>query len=193
MKYAKINSTNSGLQQVAGWFDADALDYPSEDFTSSDFVKMTDAQWADRFDKPNYSPSTGKFTATAPPPTLAEAKDAQRQKIDAAYANALAQPQSFTTAAGKTAKFTPDKKTRDYLLECELGFRNKKATPSEFTFEAHDGTEIPFAYADLLGLAEVLVTYGNTQYRNWKSKIKAIDAVTTSTSSPIKTVQSITW
>lgn len=124
---------------------------------------------------------------------LANAQSTQKQTMDAAYANALQQPQSYTTKAGKTAKFTPDKATRDYLLECELGFRNKQATPSGFMFEAHDGTEIAFAYADLLGLAEVLIGYGNTQYRNWKKKYKAIDAVTTSTSSPIKTVEGITW
>lgn len=72
-KYAQFDSTATAPAPVVGWFDTDALTYPTLP-ASADLLELTLAEWADRLSG-LWAVSSGKLVAYTPPtiaPTLAQ-------------------------------------------------------------------------------------------------------------------------
>lgn len=186
--YAKIDSANTALQPVLGFYDTDALTYAGIDFKSADYIEMTSAQWSARLDNPYYDPSTKSFGATPPAPTLEQAQATQLATMAAAYASAIQQPVAFTNAAGTAKTYQADPGSVSNLQNMLLAYQGTKTVPSGFYWVSEDNTQVPFTYADMEGLATTMGNQGLAAFQNLQTKKAAINAATT-----VAQVQTVTW
>ena len=122
------------------------------------------------------------------PRTLAQVQDSQCSLIDAAYANAIAQPVSFTTAGAVTKTFDADAQSTATLQSTLAGLSAVQTVPSGFFWLSSDNVPVPFTHADLQGLAAAMLAQGWVAFQNRTTKKAAIRAATT-----IATVETITY
>lgn len=108
--------------------------------------------------------------------------------LDAAYARAITQSVSFTTAASDTHAYQSDPDSVAKLSNCLLGWMASAAVPSGFYWLASDNTHVAFTYADLQGLAAAFINAGHgafTQLQDLKDAVRAAETV--------DAARSITW
>ncbi|MDA8230137.1 MAG: DUF4376 domain-containing protein [Magnetospirillum sp.] len=123
-----------------------------------------------------------------PPPTLAEAQAQQVGALQAAYAAASEQPVSYTTKGGVAKTFQADPASVANLQAALAGCVAAQATPSGFYWVAEDNTQVPFAYADLQGLAAAMFAQGAAAFQHLQTRKAAVTAATT-----VAAVQAVTW
>ena len=126
--------------------------------------------------------------APLPPQTLADAQAQQIAVLSAAYATACAQPVSFTTAGKVTKTFQADPASVQVLQQTLAGLSGAQATPPGFYWVAADNTQVPFAYADLQGLAAAMLAQGWTAFQHLQTLKATLNATTT-----IAAAQAVTW
>ena len=134
--------------------------------------------------------------ATTPPsivsaPTsvlLAQSQITQIGILAGDYLNAIAQPVSFTTAAGVVKTYQADKVSVQNLIEMTLTFTKAGATPTGFYWVAQDSTQVPFAFADLQNLAAAIGAPGVVAYQHLQTLKADVLAATTVTA-----VQAVVW
>lgn len=117
--------------------------------------------------------------------TLAQAQADQIAALAAAYAIAIVQPISFTTAAGVTQSYQADSQSVSNATDSMLGCQAAQSTPQGFYWVAADNTQVPFTYADLQGLAAAFFAQGQRAFvklQTLKAQVRAatsVDQVTT--------------
>ncbi|KWO62570.1 DUF4376 domain-containing protein [Burkholderia territorii] len=119
---------------------------------------------------------------------LSVARTAKLAALASAYAQAIQQPVSFTTQAGVQKAFQADSQSVYNLQSMLLAFQVAGATPEGFYWVAADNTQVPFSYADMQGLAQVIGAQGALAFQhlqNLKTAVK--DAATYSA------IQAVTW
>jgi len=100
------------------------------------------------------------------------------------YLAAIQGPVSYTSKGGVTTQYQADPDSRAELRDSILGFQLAQATPSGFYWVALDNTQVPFEYADLLGLAQAMVLPGAAAFakrQSLKAQVAAADLSTVST------------
>jgi hypothetical protein len=125
---------------------------------------------------------------TNPLPTLAQAQAAQIALLTAAYQQAIQQPVSYTSKGGVTKTYQADPGSIANLQAMLLAFGATQTVPSGFYWVSADNTQVPFVYADMQGLAQVIGTQGATAFQHLQTQKAAVNAATTVTA-----VQSIVW
>ena len=105
-----------------------------------------------------------------------------------AYNAAITQAVSFTTAAGTTKTFQADPGSVSNLQAAIAGCTAAGTTPSGFYWVAADNTQVPFAYADLHGLAAAMFGQGAIAFQHLQSLKAAVNSATT-----VSDVNAIGW
>ena len=120
-------------------------------------------------------------------PSAALLITAQRKQNTLNYASYLAAIQglvSYTSKGGITTQYQADQGSVANLQSTLLGFQLAQATPAAFYWVALDNTQVPFEYADLLGLAQAMTLPGAAAFAKWqnlKAQVAAADLSTAST------------
>lgn len=130
----------------------------------------------------------GNVPDPLPVETLDQAKQIQITALMKSYANAITQPVLYTTKAGVAKKFNADPQSVSNLQSSLLGCMASQATPPNFFWVTSENTAVPFAYADLQGLASVIFAQGATAFANLQAKELAVSNATT-----VSAVQAITF
>ena len=144
-------------------------------------------RWVDASE--NYQLKTGEsFSDALPAPGLADAQRAQIAVLALAYANAIAQPVSFTTAAGTTKVYQADPGSVNNLAYMRAAYPTQDVLPAAFYWKSADNTKVPFTVADMAGLAKVMADQGFAAFDHLDGKKTAVMAATT-----VAAVQAITW
>ncbi|WP_158602104.1 DUF4376 domain-containing protein [Pararobbsia silviterrae] len=168
--------------------------YDSEDSpvpTGTNVIEITDAQWSAAIQNTTgFKVVSGVLVSVTPTAAqlLATAQTTQKLVIDAAYADAIQQNVSFTTAAGVTETFEADSDSQTLLVSATQGYTIAGATPAGFYWVAADNTQVPFTLADLTGLYQATLAQGWEAFQKRQTLKSQIDAATT-----VATVQAITW
>ncbi|MFS2103554.1 DUF4376 domain-containing protein [Ralstonia sp. Ralssp135] len=123
-----------------------------------------------------------------PPLTLAQAQAKQIEMLESAYACAIFQPVTFTTAAGVKKTFQADADSQIVLLKAQQGFAIAGAVPQGFYWLAADNTQVPFALADLKGLYSAMLAQGWAAFQHLQVQKAAVRAATTTSG-----VIAVTW
>lgn len=119
---------------------------------------------------------------------LAAAQAAKLAELDAAYAVAVTQPVSFTTAGGVAKTFQADKASQDTLTVSMQGYDIAGSVPAGFYWVAADNTLVPFTLDDLKGLYAAMLAQGWVGFQNRQTKKTAARVATT-----VAAVEAITW
>lgn len=130
---------------------------------------------------------TAFIAPAATSPTLAQAQAAQMATLAAAYQTAIAAGVSFTTAAGVTKTFQTDPASIGNMQSMVAAF-GAAGVPNGFYWVASDNAQVPFATADLLGLAKTAGLAGWTAFQHLQAQKAAVLAATT-----VAAVQAIGW
>jgi len=129
---------------------------------------------------------------TPPAPTsaqlLAQAQAAQIATLTAAYQQAIQAPVSYTSKGGVTKTYQADPGSVANLQSMLLAFGATQAVPSGFYWVAADNTQVPFTYADMQGLMQVLGMQAETAFQHLQTQKAAVKAATT-----VSAVQAVTW
>ena len=115
---------------------------------------------------------------------LLSAQRAQNALNYASYLQAIQGPVSYTSKGGITTQYQADPGSVANLQSTILGFQLAQATPSGFYWVALDNTQVPFEYADLLGLAQAMALPGAAAFakrQSLKAQVAAADLSTVST------------
>jgi hypothetical protein len=110
---------------------------------------------------------------------LENAQTAQLAVVTASYNTAIQQPVRYTTKAAVTETFDADSQSINNLANMLAAYGGTQTTPTGFYWVAADNTQVPFVYADLLGLAAVLGNQGWSSFQNLQTKKNAIKAALT--------------
>jgi Domain of unknown function (DUF4376) len=135
---------------------------------------------------PPVTPCT--WSGTAWVDDIAGFKANQIADLQAAYAKGIAQPVSFKTAAGVIETFQADPQSVANAQASIAGCMAAQATPSGFYWVAADNTQVPFTYADLLGLAAVMFAQGASAFQHLQAQKALVNAATTSAA-----IQAVVW
>jgi hypothetical protein len=184
-QYAYFDSTAAQPTPVLGWYDTGLLDYPSLP-TAADLLEITPAQWENRFNTPFVS--GGTLVGYTPAQLLAQAQATQIATLYAAYQQAIQQPVSYTSKGGVTKTYQADSGSIANLQAMLLAFGATQTVPSGFYWVSADNTQVPFVYADMQGLAQIIGTQGATAFQHLQTQKAAVRAATTVTA-----VQAIVW
>ena len=133
-------------------------------------------------------PTATAISNATPAADLWAAQVTQISILAAAYANAIVQSVSYTSKAGVVQTYQADAHSVANLQSMMLAFSGAAATPTGFPWFALDNTPVPFAYADLQGLAAVIGTQGLAAFLNLQAKKAAVMAAPT-----IAKVQGVVW
>lgn len=117
--------------------------------------------------------------APMPVQTLAQVQATQIAALTTAYSNAVAMPVSYTAKNGTTKTYQADPASVRNLTSMMLAFQLAGATPAGFYWVAQDNTQVPFAYADLQGLAAAFGTQGAAAFAHLQTQKAAVIAATT--------------
>jgi hypothetical protein len=135
--------------------------------------------------------ANGAVTIT--PSGLDWTKAQQIALLSAAYANAIVQAVSYTTkavspAVGITKTYQADPQSVSNLQSAIAGCSAAQATPTGFYWVAFDNTQVPFAFADLQGLAAAMFGHGAVAFQHLQTQKAAVNAATT-----VSGVQAVVW
>ena len=119
---------------------------------------------------------------------LAQAQSAQISALAQAYKSAIVQPVSYTSKGGVTKTYQADPGSLSNLQNSILGFQSAGATPSGFYWVSADNTQVPFAYADMQGLAAALLAQGWAAFQHLQNLKADVMAATS-----VSAVQAIVW
>lgn len=136
-------------------------------------------------------PQSWMWTGTAlepVPPSLEEVQAQQINTLAQAYRQAIQQPVSYTSKGGVTKTYQADQQSVANLTQMLLAFQAAAATPSGFYWVAADNTQVPFAYADMQGLAAAFGAQGAAAFQHLQTLKAEVMAATTTSA-----VQAITW
>lgn len=115
---------------------------------------------------------------TPPAPSVAEllaaAQVAKLAELDAAYAVAVTQPVSFTSAGGVAKTFQADKVSQDTLTVSMQGYALVGSVPAGFYWVAADNAQVPFTLDDLKGLYAAMLRQGWAAFQNKQVKKAAV-------------------
>ena len=119
------------------------------------------------------TPSTLQpYTIPAPTPAqlAATAQAIQVSTLQVAYNAAVQANVSYTSKGNITETYQANPQSVQNLQNTILGFQAAAATPSGFYWKAADNTQVPFTYADLQGLAAVMVASGWANFQTLQTK-----------------------
>ncbi len=119
---------------------------------------------------------------------LAQAQAAQTATLMAVYETASIQPVSYTTKAGVSHTFQADASSQQLVQTSLAGYSAAQAVPSGFYWVAADNTQVPFVYADLQGLAGVMIAQGWTAFQQLQTLKAEVRTATT-----VAAVQAVVW
>lgn len=134
-----------------------------------------------------------------PPPvqmTLPQAQAAQIIAIESAYAAAVQQPLSFTTAASVTTTFQADAASQTLLMQATQGYTIAGAVPAGFYWKAADNTLVTFTLADLQGLYSATLAQGWAAFQKrttLKQQIGEVSIGSGTIDQGIAAVKAIIW
>jgi hypothetical protein len=115
------------------------------------------------------------YALTPPPPAqLLAAQTVQLALVNAAYNTVMQQPVSYTTKAAVTEAFDADSQSINNLANMLAAYSGTQTVPVGFYWVAADNTQVPFVYADMLGLTTVLGNQGWSAFQNLQIKKNAI-------------------
>ena len=132
-------------------------------------------------------PTQAQLEAAWPAAQLQSLQAAQNALNYASYLQAIQGPVSYTSKGGITTQYQADPGSVANLQSTILGFQLTQATPSGFYWVALDNTQVPFEYADLLGLAQAMALPGAAAFAKWQSLKAQVAAA------DLSTVSSIVW
>ncbi|MHB1266279.1 MAG: DUF4376 domain-containing protein, partial [Acidithiobacillus ferriphilus] len=115
------------------------------------------------------NPSAWIFTNGILSESLPAAQAAQNALNYASYLAAIQGPVSYTSKGGVTAQYQADPGSVTNLQSTILGFQLAQATPAGFYWVALDNSQVPFEYADLLGLAQAMALQGAAAFAKRQS------------------------
>lgn len=104
------------------------------------------------------------------------------------YATAIAQPVTFTTAAGVTKTFQADQASIQNLSSMLAAFGPAGAAPTGFYWVAADNTQVPFTLADMQGLAKTIGNQGWAAFQNLQARKAEVLAASSAAS-----IAAIVW
>lgn len=146
-----------------------------------------------------YDPTTATVSIT--PSGIDWTKAQQVAKLYAAYQTAIAQPVSYTTAPtttttagvttttpGVTKTYQSDPQSVANLQAALAGCAAAVATPAGFYWVAADNTHVPFAYADMQGLAAAMFLQGAAAFQKLQALKTQVASATTAAA-----VQAVVW
>ncbi len=122
---------------------------------------------------------TDVTTTWAPANVMADALAAKIAEFETAYAAAIVVDVSYTSVAGVAKMYQADAQSVSNLQATINGCAKAQATPSGFYWVASDNTQVPFSYADLLALAEVIFVRGAIAFQRLQAAKNAAKAATT--------------
>jgi hypothetical protein len=129
---------------------------------------------------------------TPPAPTneelTAQAQVKQAAALYAAYRQAVQQPVSYTSAGGVTKTYQADPGSAASLQSMLLAFGATQAVPSGFYWVSLDNTKVPFTYADLQGLVQVIGTQSEAAFQHLQSLKDQVRAAAS-----VAAVEAVTW
>jgi|SRR5580700_8006742 hypothetical protein len=120
--------------------------------------------------------------------SVTAAQAAQIATLQAAYQAAIEAPVTYITKAGVSKQYSATPDAVANLEDCMLAFQLAGATPTGFYFIATDGTQVPFAYADLQGLSAAFGIPGAAAFAQLQTLTAQVNAATT-----VAAVQAIVW
>ncbi|MCK4121416.1 DUF4376 domain-containing protein [Ralstonia pseudosolanacearum] len=123
-----------------------------------------------------------------PSATVPGAQAAQVALLRAAYAGAIAQSVSYTSKGGITKTYQVDPQSVANLSQMLLAFQAPQAVPTGFYWVAVDNAQVPFTYADMQALAQVMGVQGATAFQKLQSLKAEVNAATT-----VAAIQAVTW
>jgi len=132
-------------------------------------------------------PTQTQLEAAWPAAQLQALQAAQNALNYASYLAAIQGPVTYTSKGGITTQYQADPGSVANLQSTILGFQLAQATPAGFYWVALDNTQVPFEYADLLGLAQAMALPGAAAFakrQSLKAQVAAAD---------LSTVSSIVW
>ncbi|WP_111745641.1 hypothetical protein [Salinisphaera orenii] len=201
MKYAAFDPTADQPTPVTGWYDADAIDYPSLP-DAAERIEIAEADWPHRFDTPYVQ--DGQLVAE-PEPTVAEqlaaAKAAKRSELQAGFAATIAAG-GVSDALGTPHLYPADAESRadmsasvvDSLLHAgEANWTTEfacapvdNADLADLSLVEHTGTQIQQAGSDIRA-------WYTAQKRQLKTLSQQVGAVSEDDDAPLDTVAAIEW
>lgn len=152
-QYAKLDLKQTP-PEVIGFFDTVAHDYSSIDFSSSEYVALSDAQWQVSQSQPAGWNWVASDFAARPPPPMPPAVQA-----DVEMASRVALGIAVTGYAGLTATYALDQLTLDQIgsvardAASGLGFPNNLST---FTYPDQGGSPHAFTEAQVISLYKAM-------------------------------------
>lgn len=123
-----------------------------------------------------------------PAMTLDEVKAGQVSLIAAAYAKAIQNNVSYTSVGGITAEYQADESSQYEVQASINGCLKSQSVPDGFAWIAADNTPVPFAYQDLLGLAEAMYAPAYAAFVKMQTLKAQINVAETE-----EEIKSITW
>lgn len=128
------------------------------------------------------------FTPPVSSLTLAQAKTQALAALASTYTAAIAQPVTYASKGGATETYQADPASISNLQSMLLAFGATQTLPAGFYWVAADNTQVPFTYADLQGLAQVMGTQGAGAFMHLQTLKATVLAATT-----VAAVQAVTW
>ena len=122
---------------------------------------------------------TDVTTTWAPANVMADALAAKLAEFKTAYAAAVVADVSYTSVAGVAKTYQADAVSVSNLQATINGCAKAQATPSGFYWVASDNTRVPFSYADIIALAEVIFMQGAGAFQRLQTAKNAAKTATT--------------
>jgi hypothetical protein len=119
---------------------------------------------------------------------LSRAAADKLQDLATAYQAAITQAVQYTSVGSITSAFQATPAAIDNLEHMMLAFQPPNVLPAGFYWVAADNSQVPFTYADLLGLAQTIGAQGFVAFKNLQQKKIAALAATTA-----EQLAAITW
>lgn len=134
------------------------------------------------------NPSLWQVVSGALVESLSASHTVQIGTVTNSYLAATATAVSFTSAAGVAQTYQADDGSFKKLERMIVGFQKIQTTPPGFYWVALDNTQVPFTYADMLGLAEAMAAQGFAAFAKLQTLKANIKAATS-----VAAVQAVVW
>lgn len=136
-------------------------------------IDITDTQWQTCLSNSGYTVVSGVLTPPSPPTPAqlaATAQAIQVSTLQVAYNAAVQANVSYTSKGNITETYQANPQSVQNLQNTILGFQAAGVVPTGFYWVAADNTQVPFTYADLQGLAAVMVASGWANFQTLQTK-----------------------